>query len=73
VIWLVAALDAATGIYLLSYAYRRGRRDKPGVLTVGVLLVVCSVLLTGLALWQTQQDRARPGHAGRVPVRPVAA
>jgi len=61
-LWLLAAVDAAAaGIYLLAHAYRRESRDKPGVLSVGVTLLVCTVLLTGLALWQTRQVTPDPG------------
>lgn len=60
VIWFLAIVDLAAGAYLLVYAYRRERRDKPGVLAVGVTLVVCAALLGGLGTWQAAQEPATP-------------
>lgn len=42
---LLVAADAATGVYLIFYALRRERRDKPGVLIVGSMLVLCAAAL----------------------------
>ena len=59
-IWVLAAIDLAAGAYLLVYAQRRERRDKPGVLAVGVTLFVCAALLGGLGSWQALQEPAEP-------------
>jgi len=42
---LLAALDAAAGIYLISYALHRERRDKGGVMVTGVFLLACAAAL----------------------------
>lgn len=44
-LWAVIAADAAAGVYLLAWALRRERRDKPAVLAVGVLLLLCAATL----------------------------
>jgi len=62
-VWLLAGLDAAAGLYLIVVAYRRERRDKPGVLVVGILLITCAVLLAGLAAWQAA-PRSEPAVHG---------
>ncbi len=59
-IWFLAVVDLAAGAYLLVYAHRRERWDKPGVLGVGVTLVVCAALLGGLGTWQAVQEPAAP-------------
>ena len=41
----LAAIDAGVGAYLIRYAIRRERRDKDGVLAVGIFLVICAGLL----------------------------
>lgn len=46
----LALLDAAAGAYLLVYAVQRERRDKPGVLVTGVLLLMCAAALAVLAV-----------------------
>jgi len=55
------------------YAHRRERRDKPGVLAVGVTLVVCAALLGGLGTWQAVREPAAPVGPGSpdVPARTV--
>lgn len=55
-IWLLALVDLAAGIYLLDWALRREQRDKPGVLAVGAVLLLCAVLLGGLGLRQVEQE-----------------
>ncbi len=62
-VWLLAALDAAAALNLIAVAYRRDRRDKPGVLVVGILLVTCAILLVGIAAWQAapRSEPAVPG------------
>jgi cytochrome oxidase assembly protein ShyY1 len=60
VVWFLAVIDLTAGAYLLVYAQRRERRDKPGVLAVGVTLVVCAALLGGLGTWQALQEPAEP-------------
>ncbi len=59
-ICFLAVIDLATGAYLFLYAHRRERRDRPGVLAVGVSLVVCAVLLGGLGTWLAVQEPAEP-------------
>jgi len=73
VIWFLAVLDLAAGAHLLVYAHRRERRDKPGVLSVGVTLVVCAALLGGLGTWQAVQEPAAPVRPGApdLPARTV--
>jgi lipid-A-disaccharide synthase-like uncharacterized protein len=41
----LAAVDAVGGLYLVVYAVRRERRDKPAVLVVGVFLLACAAAL----------------------------
>jgi cytochrome c oxidase assembly factor CtaG len=41
----LAAVDAVGGLYLVAYAIRRERRDKPAVLVVGVFLLACAAAL----------------------------
>lgn len=43
-LWL-ALLDAVAGVYLVVYALRRERRDKPVVLVTGLFLLVCAAAL----------------------------
>ena len=72
-LWFLVAIDLAAGAYLLVYAQRRERRDKPGVLAVGVTLVVCAALLAGLGSWQALQQPAQPVAPGSpdLPARTV--
>lgn len=45
---VLGAFDGLAAVYLLAWAWRREARDKPGVMIVGLVLVVCSlVLVTG--------------------------
>ena len=53
----MAVIDLAGGSYLLAYAQRQG---KHGMLAVGVTLVVCAALLSGLGTWQARQQPAQP-------------
>lgn len=46
----LALVDAAAGGYLLVYAVRRERRDKPGVMVTGVVLLMCAAVLAMLAV-----------------------
>ena len=46
----LAALDAAAGAYFIRYAVRGERRDKDGVMAVGIVLVICAGLLVLLEL-----------------------
>lgn len=48
----LAALDALAEGYLSGWVLRRERRDKSGVLAVGVLLLACAVGLVGAAVWK---------------------
>jgi hypothetical protein len=48
-LWLALG-DAAVGAYLVVYAVRRERRDKPAVVVTGVVLVLCAAALTWLGL-----------------------
>lgn len=72
-LWFLAVIDLAAGAYLLVYAQSRARREKPGVLAVGVTLVVCATLLGGLGTWQALQKPAEPVAPGApsVPARPA--
>jgi drug/metabolite transporter superfamily protein YnfA len=47
---LLAAVDGAVGAYLVWYAARRERRDKPAVLVTGVFLLACAAILSVLGL-----------------------
>lgn len=51
-IWLLAALDLAAGVYLLRRALPRQTRDRDAVLAVGVILLLCAVALVGIGLWR---------------------
>lgn len=51
-IWLLAALDLAAGVYLLRRALPRQRRDRDLVGAVGVMLLVCAVALVGIGTWR---------------------
>lgn len=65
-IWLLAALDLAAGLYLLRRALPRQRRDRDLVLAVGMILLVCAAALAGIGVWHTtSSDRPLP------PVKPV--
>lgn len=41
----LAVADAVVAIYLLVWALRRERRDKPLVVSVGLVLSICAVFL----------------------------
>jgi hypothetical protein len=58
----LALLDAAVGVYLIAYAIRRERRDKPAVLVVGIFLLACAAALGWLALPERDVDQS-----GRLP------
>ena len=42
---ILGPVDAAAGVYLLAWALRRERRDKPAVAIVGGALLVCAAVL----------------------------
>lgn len=65
--WSLAAVDAAVAIYLLVWALRRQRRDKPLVAFVGAVLLVCAAVLAVIG-WPT----AHPVHQ-LPPVAPVGS
>ena len=44
-LYVVAGLDLAVAGWLLWYAGRRERRNRAGVIVVGVMLVLCAVAL----------------------------
>lgn len=52
-----ATIDVVVAVYLLVWAVRRKRRDKPLVLLVGVVLLVCAGFLAVVA-WPA----AEPAH-----------
>lgn len=54
----VALIDTAVGVWLVRYAVRRERRDKDGVLFVGIVLLVCALLLVGVELLLVDQPPA---------------
>jgi hypothetical protein len=54
---VLAAVDAATAVYLLAWALRRERRDKPAVLVVGVVLAVCAMFLVAATVRATEPDQ----------------
>jgi hypothetical protein len=54
-LWLALG-DAAVGIYLVVYAVRRERRDKPAVLATGFVLLVCAAALGLLGLSEALQS-----------------
>lgn len=63
-IWVLAAVDAAAGLYLLVHAYGREQRDKPGVLVVGIVLLLCAVTLADLGASiaaERNQEAPEPG------------
>jgi len=45
-----ATFDALAGLYLLAWALRRERRDKPAVAVVGAMLLVAAVALVVISL-----------------------
>jgi drug/metabolite transporter superfamily protein YnfA len=47
---LLAAVDGAAGAWLVWYAARRERRDKPAVLVTGIFLLACAAILSVLGL-----------------------
>lgn len=55
-IWLVAVLDLVAALWLLRGALPRERRDRDGVLAVGLLLLLCAVLLVGIGLWRVSAE-----------------
>lgn len=66
-LWLLAAVDLAGGTYLLAWALRRERRDRPAVLAIGVVLLLCATIIAGLALFRAQDEPPvlpPPGPAG---------
>ena len=46
----LAVLDVTAGAYFIRYAVRRERRDKDGVMAVGIFLVIRAGLLVLLEL-----------------------
>jgi drug/metabolite transporter superfamily protein YnfA len=46
---LLAAVDGVVGAYLVWYAARRERRDKPAVMVTGIFLLACAAILS--VLW----------------------
>jgi hypothetical protein len=58
----LADLDAAAGMYLILWAYRREQRDKPAVLNLGCMLVICALSLgvAGLRRHDTQPPQVSP-------------
>lgn len=65
---VLAGADAFAAAYLLV-SLRRERRNRPGVLVVGVLLVSCAVALAVLS-WPGQAHR-RPPTPPPTPVTPT--
>lgn len=61
-LWLALG-DAAVGVYLIVYAIRRERRDKPAVLVVGIFLLGCAAALGLLGL----TEGVDPDEPGRLP------
>lgn len=59
-IGFLAVVDLAAGAYLRD-AHRRERRDKPGVLSVGLTLVVCAALLGGVGTRQAVEPATPVG------------
>lgn len=66
---LLALLDAAAGLHLIGWAYRRKQRDKPGVLIVRCVLMVCAL---ALAISGVRRQEA-PLPVGPVPAAPSAS
>lgn len=63
---LVIAADLLAGLYLLTYGIRRERRDKPAVLIVGGVLLICALALTLISAY----DRSRPHQRHPPPTSP---
>lgn len=60
---ILALLDAAVGVYLIWYALKRERRDKPAVLVVGFFLLACFAAL----MWVALSGVDRLDEPGRLP------
>lgn len=65
---LVIAADLFGGLYLVVYGLRRERRDKPAVVIVGGVLLICALALTVIGGF----DRTRPHHHPATPTPPPA-
>jgi drug/metabolite transporter superfamily protein YnfA len=48
---LLAAVDGLVGAWLVWYAARRERRDKPAVLVTGIFLLACAALLSVIGVF----------------------
>ncbi len=60
---VVALVDAAVGVWLIRYALLRERRDKDGVLVVGIVLLVCAAVLVGVELLLVDEPAGSGGSA----------
>ena len=69
-LYVVAGLDLAVAIWLLWYARRRERRNRTGVVIVGVMLVLCAVALAVIHASRPSPRQVRPATPG-VTVRPT--
>lgn len=65
---LVIAADLFAGLYLVLYGLRRERRDKPAVVIVGGVLLICALALTVIGGFA----RTRPHHRPTPPSPPPA-
>jgi hypothetical protein len=50
IVLFLAVVDGAVGAWLVWYAARRERRDKPAVLVTGIFLLTCAAILSVLGL-----------------------
>jgi hypothetical protein len=60
VLYVVAGLDLAVARWLLWYARRRERRNRAGVVAVGLMLVLCAVALMVIHATRPSPRQFRP-------------
>jgi hypothetical protein len=71
-------VDGVVAMYLLAWALRREKRDKPAVAIVGGMLVVCAVVLVVAGVRRTETPQpaqptptAPPGPAQASPATAI--
>jgi hypothetical protein len=63
VLYGVVVADLVVAVCMLGYARVRERRNRPGVIAVGVMLVVCAATLVVVAVAHRLPARGSPGMA----------
>jgi hypothetical protein len=69
-LYVVIVADLIAAAWLLGYARVRERRNRPGVVAVGVTLVVCAAVLVVIHASRPSPDQVRPPTPG-VPSDPT--